>query len=200
MSATLLRSASPHTRFSRRLRAAVVARQFENLAASPAARLLPAAPATTGRSGWAATRFVPAALGLRVFAALATLLGGGAAGTASAQMNEDHDCSQAAARQSSLASALSNTSTEGGGFGHGGRASDAVAVSMLGGTGAAGGTAGKPESPGTGRVTRDRRGLVDAWPQVHISSSCASRTVPGSPMAAIMRATMRTRKNDDGEF
>lgn len=121
---------------------------------------------------------IAVALGL---ACLAFMSGCSAAHAAAASHPKNQDCSQAAARPSCLASTSDNGITEGGVLGHHGGASGVDPVRSRAETAAAGGTAGNPESSGTGRVTRDRRGLVDAWPEVS-ASSCTSRPVPGSPM------------------
>jgi len=183
MSATQRRPGGSHKSFhaSRRLSSDDVARRLEGLAAQPPASLLPAAPAP-GRIGRAATWMIPLGLGLLAIAAAAVFMSGcnrAAAGTS----NDDQDCSQAAVRLSARAAAPRDVSTEGGGLGLTGRESDVTQEPLAGRTATAGGTASKPESTGAGRVVRDRRGLVDAWPEAH-TSSCTSRPVPGSPVAA----------------
>lgn len=72
-------------------------------------------------------------------------------------------CSQAAVCQSTSVRFFEPAFTTGGGPGLFGRASG-TKPAPASGTAAAGGAASKPESPGTGRTTRDCRGLVAVSP------------------------------------
>lgn len=196
MSATHFRSGgSPHKtsngisheisqRFSkdRRSRSEDVARRLSGIAAPLSAQGVRAE--TSGRA--AATWMVPAGIGLLALATVAWVAGCSARrGETASSKDKDQDCSQTAACTSAPTTAATDGSTEGGGPGSGDQASDLSSMPTVGGPAATGGAASKPESSGTGRATRDRRGLVDAWPEVH-SSSRTSRPVPGSPMASAL--------------
>lgn len=89
-------------------------------------------------------------------------------------------CSQAAESLIPEVSTVNGASTEEGGAGLWGRANGVGGLPTADGTTSVGGTVGKRESFGTGRVARDRRGLVHGWPEVR-TSSCTSSPVPDSP-------------------
>lgn len=179
MSATHPRSGGLLQTFEtlRRLLSAVVARPIPAFAAQPVERKLLLSRSAHGRYGRAATRLIPSARCLLLAATMLTSF----PGLTSAGSANVRDCSWAADRLSFLATSSFDDSTEGGGHGLNSRASDIASATSAGGAAAtAGGAASNPESTGTVRASRDRRGLVDAWPEVH-SSSCTSRSVPGSP-------------------
>jgi len=177
-----------------KLRAAAVARRFDDSPGlpepagpprsaaqnAPAMRVVHQQQRTKGPALWVllATAVVLA------LACVAWMSGCSAAQASASPQQKNLDCSQAAARPSCLASTSDNGITEGGVLGHRGGASGVDPVAGQAGTVAAGGTAGNPESSGTGRVARDRRGLVNAWPEVP-ASSCTSRPVPDSPMVVL---------------
>ena len=144
------------------------------------------------RYGRAANYLVPAALGLLAVAAVATLsmLAGCTARRTDTSSKRDPEKdphrSQSAACLSSKAKTTGECSTEGGGLGTDDRASGIACGQSRGGDTGAGGTASKPESTGTGKAARDRRGLADAWPEVR-PSSCIS-PVPGSPVTSVAGA------------
>jgi hypothetical protein len=108
----------------------------------------------------------------KILAALATtaLISGCAA-----KSSDQNPCLQAAAGQSFQAPAPGDVSTEGGGLSDhqrgDGRARDVVPVPVVSRTVGAGGAASKLKSSGTDRAVRDRRGLVDAWPEAEPSKS-----------------------------
>jgi hypothetical protein len=104
-----------------------------------------------------------------------------AAGPASAS-STDFDCSRTAACLPSMVSDEVHGSGEGARPGTRCRAEDQDFLPKTGLSTSAGGAASEPESSGTGRAERDRRGLVDAWPEVGPSSH-TSRSVPASPVA-----------------
>ena len=172
----------------RRSRSANVARRFEGLAAPPTpAGDLQANSTVASRYGRAANLWIPATLGLLALggvAAIAMLSGCSARRVESTSKHgprKDQNCSQSAVCLSSKTQTSSERSTEGGGLGTDDRASGVASGLSRGGDTRAGGTASEPESTGTGRVARDRRGLADAWPEVRPSSGTSP--VPGSPMA-----------------
>lgn len=157
---------------------------LDDLAAEPHLQLLQV-DATPGFSGRAASSFAqagsvtdgagavlePSKSATKLLAALATtaLLSGCAA-----KSHHQSNCLQAAAGPSFETPAPDDVSTEGGGLSHHqrdeGRARDVVPVPVVMRTVGAGGAASNQESSGTGRAVRDRRGLVDAWPEAGTKS------------------------------
>ena len=183
-------------KLSRRLRSrsATVARRSESYAALPTSTGdLQAKSNVASRIGRAAVLPVPAALGILAVASIATIvmLAGCSARrtetSSSRDPGKDQSCSQSAVCLSPLAQTNGARSTKGGGLGTDDRASGVACGKSRGGDTGAGGTASEPESPGTGRVARDRRGLADAWPDVRPSSDASP--VPGSPMALVAGAS-----------
>jgi len=164
MSATTDRSGGSQNRLPsfRRSRSANVARRFEGLAAPPGSTDDLLAKTTV------LNRY------------------GGAANLQDRDPQKDLDRSRSAVCLSSKAQTMGESSTKGGGLGTDDRASGFACGLSRGGDTRAGGTASKPESSGTGKAARDRRGLVDAWSEVR-HSSCIS-PVPGSPMAPLALA------------
>jgi hypothetical protein len=202
MSATPSRSGGFQTKLSsnRRSRSADVARRFAGLAAPPGSTGdLQAKSTVLNRYGGAGNYIVPAALGLLAvgsIAAIAMLTSGCSARRNETSSNRkdptwdplrkdptrDPQRSQSALCLSSKAQTTGECSTEGGGLGTDDRASGTACGQSRGGDTGAGGTASKLGSSGTGKAARDRRGLVDAWPEVR-PSSCIS-PVPDSPLAS----------------
>jgi hypothetical protein len=95
----------------------------------------------------------------------------------------DPSCSQSAACLSSMTQTDGDRSTEGGGLGTDDRASGIASGLSRREDMRAGGTASEPESSGTGKVARDRRGLADAWPMVRPFTDASP--VPDSLMALV---------------
>jgi len=140
-----------------------VACRFEGLAALPTAQILPAQPSV--QSDRAAKGILPTGVVPAIFAVALM------AGCSSAGSSLNRDCSQTAACRSNFAAAPDAPSTEGGELDHQSRAREDVPVPAAEHDDvSAGGTASNQGGSGTGNATRDRRGLVDAWPTVATKS------------------------------
>jgi hypothetical protein len=168
MSATDRRPGGPHEKDfdPRALEPDDVARPLVELAAQPREQV-PAAPGPAGRAATQLRASRQTAQYLATLASMAWLSGCSPAESA----EFPRVCLQAAAGQSFTAPAPGDVSTEGGGLDFIGRARDVAPVPGSSGTAGAGGAASNQERTGTGRASRDRSGLVDAWPEVRTPPS-----------------------------